>query len=77
VDVKRASTNSRLALLVAEGSIRRAVPMEMRMVNPMIEIRAGDWKIALEMRIVRFLYGVLVYILDQPGLNSYFVSLLI
>jgi len=31
----------------------------MRMVNPIIEIRAGDWKSALEMRIVRFLYGAL------------------
>jgi hypothetical protein len=59
VDVKRASTNPRLELLVAERSIRRAVPMEMRMVNPIIEIRAGDWKSALKMRMGRFLYGAL------------------
>ena len=59
VDVKRASTNPRLELFVAEGSIRRAVPMEMRIMKPMIEIRTGDWKSALEMRMGRFLYGAL------------------
>jgi dihydropteroate synthase len=59
VDVKRASTNPRLELFVAEESIRRAVPIEIRMANPVIEIRAGDWKSAFEMRIVKILYGAL------------------
>jgi hypothetical protein len=59
VDVKRASTNPRLCGLVAEGNMSRVVPIEIRMANPMIEIRAGDWKSALEMRLVRFLYGAL------------------
>jgi hypothetical protein len=59
VDVKRASTNPRLCELVAEGNISRAVPKEIRMANPMIEIRAGDLNSNLEMCIVRFLYGAL------------------
>jgi hypothetical protein len=59
VDVKRASTKPRLCVFIEEGNISRAVPIEIRMANPMIEIRAGDLKSALEMRTARFLYGAL------------------
>ena len=55
VEVKRASTNPRPDMFVAEGSIRRTVPMEMRMANPIIEMRAGDSKSALEMLIIKIL----------------------
>ena len=53
VEVKRAFTNPGPDMFVAEGSIRRIVPAEIRRANDIIEMRAGDSKTTLEIRIIK------------------------
>ena len=56
VAVNSAFTNPRLSVVVAEGSINRVVPNKMRLANPVMEMRAGDWISDRDIRIVKASY---------------------